>query len=277
MTYQAHETSTEGGRPVELYVFTIGSSVYYYTSAEDEVTIAAQVYIPRPGLQREAFVDGPEERNTDFEVTLPTSDPVSQFFTQAMPGLRIGLVVYRYHRGDTPTPETHQVFDGYVHSAAPQKNMKEMRIVARPAIATSGTQIPPRTCQGSCNFVLYGPKCGVDDTNPAFRASARTATGQVGNVLTVAGLGAYAPGWFTGGYVEAIDTADFRLVLDDDGAGNLTLIVPFATAPTTVNVLAGCDHTAEGAHGCGPKFDNGDRFGGFPYVPKKNPFESGVV
>jgi hypothetical protein len=48
MTYEAFESSVEGGRPVELYKFIIGADVYRYTSAEDEIVppFDANTYFP---------------------------------------------------------------------------------------------------------------------------------------------------------------------------------------------------------------------------------------
>jgi hypothetical protein len=87
---------------------------------------------------------------------------------------------------------------------------------------------------------------------------------------------AYAAGWFIGGFVEIVGSSDFRMVLDQDG-DDLELLLPFVTTPTLVNVFAGCSHDPESPHGCGPKFDNGDNYGGFFYVPTKNPFETGII
>lgn len=274
MTYLSNETSVEAGRPVEVYRFTFGSTSYYYTSSVSDETLSAQDYVAT-AISRSEIKTGPKERNADFQVTMPTSDPVAQIFVGRLPGVRVRLTVRRYHRGDTPTPEVKLIFDGYVQSATFSKFMKETTLTARPTLAVSGQTIPPRTFQSSCNHDLYDPlTCKADDTDPAFRAASKSVTSQVGSLLTVADLGAYAAGWFQAGYVESIDTGDFRTVLDDDGAGGLTLLLPFPTAPTVVNVFAGCDHTT-GAGGC-PKFDNGNNYGGFYIVPKRNPFQTGI-
>jgi uncharacterized phage protein (TIGR02218 family) len=270
MTYSGNETSTEGGRPVEIYVFTTGGTIQRYTSAEDEVTVGVNTYEP-VAIRRSDTADGPEEREHDFTFELPSSDEVAQLFAGVLTGDRTRVTVSRYHRGDTPTPEVVVIFDGYVQSARFTDDLAVCRITARSVISSLGRQAPARTFQAMCNHVLY--TCRVDDTDSSFRASAVSATSQVGSLLTVSGLGAFAAGWFTGGYVEEIGTGIRRLILNDDGAGGLTLLVPFAVAPTTVNVFAGCDHT--GAT-CQSKFDNLINFGGFPFVPTKNPFSTGL-
>lgn len=274
MTYDAYEISTEAGRPVEVFRFQIGATSYYYTSAEDTVTLSGQDYDPVQ-IRRDDSADGPDKRDYDFQVVLPTSDEVAQFFVGTLPGNRVRLTVSRFHRDDTPTPQVVVVFDGYVQGATFARAMKECTLTARPLLAGLGRTAPPRTYQSECNHELYNPAtCKADDTNPAFRASAKGVTAQVGNVLTVTGLGAYSAGWFTGGYVEAIGSSDFRMILDDDGAGNLTLLLPFAVTPSTVNVFAGCDHSIAT---CKAKFDNILNFGGFAFVPTRNIHQTGII
>lgn len=274
MTYQAKETSVEDGRPVEVYTFTVGAQQFFYTSAEDVVAIGSTSFTPRP-ISRENTREDPARRDQDFVVRLPTSDDVAQFFVGVMPGIRVRLKVQRFHRSDTPTPEVVTVFDGFVNAARFEKQARECILVSRPVLASNGRTIPRRTYQGPCNHVLYDPlTCKVDDTDAAFRAANRTVTSQVGNVLTVVGISpAYPDGHFTGGYVEAIGQNDFRLILDHVGA-TLTLLLPFSQIPPLVNVFAGCAHDVAT---CSSKFDNLLNYGGFPFVPTRNPFQSGIV
>lgn len=276
MTYDSNETSTEAGRPVEVFHFTIGATHYYYTSSESAETLSAQEYEP-VAISRTEFKDGPKERNADFQVRLPTTDPVAQLFIGRLPGTRIRITVSRFHRDDLPTPQVALIFDGYAQSATFEEHFKITVLTCRPTLSSSGQTIPPRTFQNACNHELYDPlTCKVDSTNPLYRASVKPVVSQVGSLLVVTGLGAYAADWFVSGFVEAIDTGDFRLVLAEEGTGNLRLLMPFPATPSTVNVFAGCDHTGMGAHGCGPKFNNGDNYGGHFFVPKRNPFQTGI-
>lgn len=274
MTYQSQETSVEAGQPVELYTFTLGTLPFYYTSSEDEIPVGVNTFLPR-AISRENTREDPSKRDQDFVVRLPTDDDVSRAFIGTLPGIRVSLKVQRFHRTDTPTPEVVTIFDGFVNAARFEKQGKECVLISRSVIASNGRTIPRRTFQGPCNHVLYDPlTCKVDDTDAAFRAATRTVTSQVGNLLTVSGISpAYADGWFTGGYVEDIAGNDFRLILDHTG-GVLTLLIPFSTPPTLVNVFAGCAHDIAT---CSAKFDNVLNYGGFPFVPNNNPFQTGLV
>lgn len=277
MTYAANETSVDSGRPVEIYEITAGATPFFYTSAEDDVNPSGvQNYIAIAGLKRTDTEDGPEKREGDFQIELPTTDALAQIFTGVMPGFRVRMKVRRFHRDDTPTPEVVQIFDGYIQSASFTKNLKQTILTARPVIASIGKQIPRRTYMSSCNHVLYEPlTCRVDDTDPAFRASVLEVAGQVGNVMTVVSglLGVYADGFMDAGFVEVVGGADFRLILEHVG-NSVTLLVPFSVTPASVNVFAGCAHVISV---CEAKFDNTIQFGGFAFVPTRNPFQTGIV
>jgi hypothetical protein len=80
-----------------------------------------------------------------------------------------------------------------------------------------------------------------------------------------------------------IETAsgDLRYIIDHSGT-QLTLIVPLSDLTEDVNdssgdalvaLYPGCDHTRET---CKDKFDNLANYGGFPWIPSKNPFANSV-
>ena len=273
MTYDAFETSTEAGDPVEVYEVVAGTTTYYFTSADSVQTIGAQDYTPVGGLQRGDRQEGPDRRERDFTLELPTANELAQLFVGVLPGFRVRLTVKRFHASDTPTPEVVQVFDGYVQSASFGKaGGKVCTLTARTTIASLGRVLPRRTFASSCVHVLYDSStCKVDDTDPTFRASTLSVASQVGGVLTVSsGLsGTYADDYMQGGFVEVIGGADFRLIIGHTG-NVLTLQQPFATEPSSVNVYAGCAHMISV---CSSKFDNVVNYGGFAFVPTRNPFE----
>jgi hypothetical protein len=274
MTYQSLETSVESGRPVEVYTFTIGGSVYRRTSTEGGVTIGVEDFDP-VALERGKLEDDLERHDTEFEIVMPASDPLCQLFLNVPPGQSVAVLVRRYHVTDTPTPEVRTIFDGELQTVSYRKGVKEAVLVCLPKLAAGNHTVPAFTFQGPCNHVHYDEDtCKVDPTDPAFRASSYSVSAQVGRVLTVPGLSVdFAAGWFIGGLVEATGAGDFRMVLDQVG-DDLYLLLPFVTQPTLVTVLAGCAHDTS-ADGC-PKFANGENYGGFPFVPKKNPYETGL-
>lgn len=276
MSYASFEQSVDSGQPVEVFEITAGAITYYYTSSPTTQTIGAQDYTAVAGLERGNNAEGPERRSHDFTLDLPTSNAVAQLFTGTLPGYRIRLVVKRFHPDDLPTPEVVQVFDGFVQTASFKKGGFVTELVARPVLAAIGRQVPKRAYSSACNHLLYDPTtCKVDDTDPTFRASALSVASQVGNVLTVSsGLsGLYSDGFMEAGFVEVVGGSDFRLIRTHVG-NVLTLSVPFSVAPLSVNVYAGCGHSIAV---CKSTFDNVINFGGFAFVPNRNPVADGIV
>lgn len=276
MSFDTYESSVDSARPVEVYDIVAGTQSFFYTSAQDDQLIGAQTYTAVDGLQRGPVADGPNKREADFQLELPTTDPLSQIFTGQQPGIRISLKVKKFHRLDLPTPEVIQIFDGFIQSASFKLQAKKTILTARPTITAVGRQVPRRVYSAACNHVLYDTvTCKVDDTDPLFRASALTVSSVVGNIMTLTvGLsGVYADGFMNAGFVEFIGQSDFRLILDHTG-NVLELQQPFSTNPTSVNVFAGCGHSVSV---CSSKFNNVDRYGGFPFVPTKNPYSTGII
>lgn len=278
MTYDSLETSIGDARPVELYEFTLGATSYAYTSAEDDITINADTWSAR-AIKRGKVEEGPKRRSSDFAVTLPASDDLAQNFLGIMPGVRVPMTVKRFHRGDTSvggSPEVITIFNGWVLSANFSKNGKECKLTARHALANLGRIIPSRSYASQCSHTMYDPTtCKLDDTSPLYRISVDSVVSQVGSVLTVSTIvsGGFSDGDFNSGYVEAVGTTDFRLITSQTGNA-LTLLTPFGSVPSTVNIFRGCPHTIEA---CGDEFDNVINFGGCAFVPTRNPYQSGVL
>lgn len=276
MSFDAFETSIDSGKPVEVYTVVAGLTTYRWTSAQDEQTVSASTYTPVLGLKRGKFTTDPANREQDFQFEVPTENALAQLFVGNQPGIRIRVTVDKFHRDDLPTPELREVFDGYVQSASFKDSGKRCIFTARETLASVSRQVPRRVYSSACNHVLYDPStCQVDDTDVAFRAASLTVASVVDTVITVtSGLsGTYVDGWFDAGFVEAVGDSDFRLIIQH--AGNVvTVLTPFATAPALVNVFAGCGHRIVD---CKDDFDNVDRFGGFAFVPYRNPYSTGIL
>lgn len=268
MSYEALETSVESGRPVELYTFTIGSEVYRYTSAEDTVLFDSQNYFPRQISRTSTSLETDEHRK-QLEVTLPTEDLVSRRFIGIVPGVPVLLQIFRFHRGDA---ESILLWEGRVVGASYKLAGAQCVLRAITSEAAFSRTIPRFKFQGLCNHVLFDTGCQVVKVDFTYEGP---VIGEVGNTITVNGLSAtvgvdFAPG----GYVARQDGTDFRLILSQAG-DVLTLPLPFEQSVfgATVDVVAGCDHTTTE---CVTKFNNIINYGGFPYVPSKNPFQVGV-
>ncbi len=282
MTYEAFEESAEGSQPIEVYKFTLGAQVFKYTSAEDTITIGADIYAPI-AISRSNLRQGPEERDSVLEIEVPTDNAFAGLYLSIVPGDRAKIVVQRVQRPDFPGPEVITIFTGFVQGVRFTNQGKTATIAALPTISVTSRPIPRFTYSSLCNHLLYDTGCKVDETDSAFLLDNALVTAASGNTITVAGVAAKgASDFFVSGFVAASGNSDFRLVIAQSG-DVLTLLLPFpfAVVGTTVDVLAGCDHTIAT---CDSKFftpevvtSNVINFGGFAFIPTRNIFETGLV
>ncbi|MCL3883718.1 DUF2163 domain-containing protein [Marivita sp. GX14005] len=132
-----------------------------------------------------------------------------------------------------------------------------------------------RVYQAPCSAVLGDAACGVDLSDPAFRAEAVVAEVlEVGMVLSVPG--AFDPGWFQRGRLNVLDGAAQGLwgsvkrdVAGEGGARRVELWEPLRAtlaAGDRVALIAGCDKRFAT---CREKFGNVLNFQGFPDIPQE--------
>jgi hypothetical protein len=121
----------------------------------------------------------------------------------------------------------------------------------------------------------------VDDTDSRWRLTVDVSA-QSGATITVPGAGGFGADWWVGGFVEIDGGDDARLVLAQSG-NDLTLLLPFPQSAVGRQIIAfaGCDHTITT---CDTKFDTPEdtdsnviNYGGFAFVPTRNPYQTGLL
>lgn len=268
MAYGTFEDSAESARPVELYIFVIGTETYRYTSAEDTVIYSANNYLSRQIDRTSPKASSNESGRQQMEITLPTSDPVAARYVGIVPAERASLEIIRFHRGDAPNGVI--LWNGRIVSAKFEQQGALCRLFSISSEAALSRPIPGRKYQGLCNHTLYNPLCQVVKASHKYSGNVSAVSG---NTITVDGINAAkGAGWAIGG---TIDHGNDRRLITEQSGDVLTLQLPFQSTPLnqTVDVYAGCDHKITV---CDSKFSNAINFGGFPYVPTKNPFNTGL-
>ena len=269
-SFDAEESSLENSQPVEIYRILLGSQSFYYTSSEDTVTVVGIDYTPLAGIQRSAIVRGKTERNKTLTIKIPATSELAQEYVLTPPGRKAVLQIFRAQRGDVSfTPKL--IYDGVIKSAIFPANGQLCELTVQTSESATSQQIPRYTYMSMCNHVLYGAGCDVDPTN--FQHSG-VVTSVSGTQITISGLAASGLD-FTGGYVASPLSTEFRLVLAQS-SDTLTLLLAFQQDydGSTVTAFAGCDHSLFGD--CTQVFSNETEFGGFAFVPNRNPFTGGL-
>lgn len=269
MTFDGTESSQASGSPVELYEFLLGAQAFRFTSGESEITFNGATYEPVE-IKRSRIAVTQEQRAQVVEVDLPSSNPLVRRFINSVPGSRVVLNIRRFHTLDG-TSETVTIFKGVAQSVGFTVDGLRAKVAVLPITEALSRQLPRFTFQGPCNHVLYDSQCKVVSGNHKFTG---TVSDVSDNVITVPGIGAEpAPKSYVAGFVS-LGGVDFRMILSTSG-DDLTLLLPFDVNVTgqEVDVFEGCGHDIET---CRTQFDNVENYGGFHFVPLRNPFDTGI-
>jgi uncharacterized phage protein (TIGR02218 family) len=271
MTFTAQETSIQAGQPIELYLFTVGARKFYFTSALADITIGVQVYTSIH-LSRSEIEDSGEIPKSSVTLEAPRDFEVAELFRVAPPSDVVMLDISRLHLSDGIL-EAKLIWTGRVlnceWTAGSVCNLTCESLYA--ALLRRGLR---RLYQRQCPHVLYGAACKV--SSGSWRTTLNLAApGSTVSGITIsdAGIDALADGYFAGGYLEyfnAEGAIERRGIKSHVGADiTITHAIPTLTLPATVFLYSGCDHTLTT---CDTKFANVANYGGFPYIPKVNPF-----
>lgn len=270
MTFTDDEKTVHDAEPVELYEFTGPSATftYRYTSHAEDYTFNTFLYtaipIKRNNIVARATLDKPS-----LQVTLPITTQLVQDYAFGISPRSLTCKLYREHpfTGNNVT-----YWAGTMTELAVDGENAVLTIPSKLGAAL-GISLPTISYQSLCNHVLYDARCTIDDQ---LAANKKTGTVQV-----ISGGGAQislnisptpSNDEHQAGDLVRVADGERRLIMGN--VGNVfTLNWPFRTLSVSDSMEAyrGCDHTVDT---CKTKFTNEDNFGGFPYIPSKNPFKA---
>lgn len=274
MSFDTIEKS-EYFEPQELYKFTRGVFSWFFTSGDTAISYLGNSYLPVP-INRSKIESTQEIGKTTLNIDVSRRNPFVIQFIEAAPTDIITATVTRLHASD---PDTAIIFSGRVINVSFKENEAKITcastqsILKRPGLR--------RMFQTTCPHALYGSQCKALKVNFSIAA---TLTAVDGTLLTSTSFVvsidvAFDATWLVGGIVE-INTAglvDKRFIVDHDNtSGTITLNLPLSNAlvGSTVTVFPGCDRSPEQ---CNDKFSVIENYGGFPFIPEKNPMDGTSV
>ena len=271
----ALETSVASSRPIELYTFVVGSETFNYTSGQDDFIFNSTTYTAIKGMNRGAVAQGRDERNRALEIRMPGDDDLVTRWRVRPPAVQASVTVRRVQRDETPSVVTSQlVFTGFIGGIAFNGPGELAVIGALSAEASVRRQTPRFVYGGQCNWFLYEPGCGIDPNLHKFTGTV-SAQDDDNSTITVPGVGAFSSK-MPSGIVVPIGLTDRRSVTVQTG-DVLTLNVRFSQTIVGLNIdcFKGCDRLIDGD--CANEYNNVIEFGGFPFVPTKNIFGTGIT
>ena len=273
-TYQELEEARIQPLLVELYEFKVGVLTYRYTSSDQDMVPsdgAGHVYASEY-FERTTVAQNEELNKENVTVSVHRDNAVAKLYWKRPPDQTIIMSIWRYHHSNTLEQEVVLYWSGRILSCSFKGTVAELVCEA-----TSTSMKQPgltRKYQGSCPHPLYSVNCKVVRANQEFYTNVSVSTG---DVIEATGASAYADNHFTGGYLNWLGSdgnQQSRMIYSHTGE-QLTLDWEIAGMKVLDQlwIYPGCKHNMSD---CFNKFMNIINYGGFPYVPEKNPYETTV-
>ncbi|MCR6497100.1 phage BR0599 family protein [Thermomonas sp. S9] len=251
---------------IDLYDVTLGTRVLHLTPHETVVQLDGPRYLPLP-IRRNALALGAEAAKAALELDVPPDcELVRQLLAAAVTGETSML------RLRTAQPDA---YGGWTFLT------RWMGRVLGVEVADDSARIRGESAQVSlkriglrrlysraCAHVLYSAACGATP----IVASAVVSNSAGRTVDLAGGVPAAVAGMLSGGWLET--ASGVRHMIVSESTAGVELLYPAPLAPGDgITLTAGCDHSTAT---CAARFSNLDNYGGFPFIPTKNPFATGV-
>lgn len=266
MSYRVIELSVERGAPVELYEFAQKTKRWTYASSADAVTHNHITYTPLP-IARDRIKQTNDIFKDSLKLKFPRSNAFASQFLGFAPDDVTTVTVLRGHQGDA---EFILYWKGRVVGARAASN--EITIECESVFTSVRRPGLRARFEYSCRHALYSGNCGVSQASHKHDGTVNSVVG--GLQVHIAAAATQPDGYLTGGMLITNDgTARF---LTKHAGEVVTLSRPIHTPllGQEVSIYPGCDHL-RGT--CNAKFNNLDNFGGFPFIPKRNPFDGSSI
>ena len=269
MSFGSFESSLEDSQPFEIYRVILGTQEFFYTSGENTVTVDGDDYVPTE-IKRTAIAMGKQTRAKVLSVSIASATPLAQRYVGPPPGVRASISIFRLQRLDG-TGDKALIYSGTIKAVTFPKNGQFAQLECQSLEASTNRSVPRYTYMGMCNHLLFSTLCGVIQNDFKHQG---IVTAVVSNIITIGGLSASGLG-VQGGFIDNSTGTEKRQILAVTG-DDVTVLLPFEVDPigTQVTVFAGCDRVL--TSDCAVKFSNEERYGGFAFVPNRNPFTAGI-
>lgn len=278
MTYNAREDSVQSGSPVFLFQFVQGVLSWRYTSTAFPVNALGFTWTPTHLAPGNTSQSGDMTKDT-MSLKFARDQEFARTFLGYTPDQVTTVTIYRGHIND-PDGQFIAYWKGRVASF--KATGDQVSIECEPIFTSLRRPGLRARWQRSCRFALYHRGCGLD---PEQFGVDGMCTAVDGVKIVVPEAATQPDGWFTGGMLKSPDGV-LRYIVRHSGQ-NLELIRPVDSLTKAVagggygmaygewyggpgvRLYPGCDHS-RGT--CKDKFNNLDNYGGFPWIPSKNPF-----
>lgn len=251
------------GTPIELYRFTRGPNTWLLSTGRRRITLGSDNYDP-DYVKRENIRSTGDKGREKIVITMANDHPLVAAYAGGIPGFPTNVSILRT---DDNGATVKYIWSGRV--VTNEFVGSEGKLNCEPISTTLKRLGLRRPYQVLCPLVLYDPNsCRAVDVQ-----TDATITEIDGNNLIIDSTDGttFFNGRFAGGKLrfggQVYFVQDYTV---GSGVRTLFLAQPIngLVVGSVVSLSRGCTHDVSGCGG----FANLDNYGGFPYMPQRNPF-----
>lgn len=257
MSYTTLENSQQEAKPEFRYEFVGMGSTVRYTSAPFDYSDGVNTWSAVAIGHTEISQTGDISRD-GVKISLPRDNAFAMGFVDGRVDGVTSLTIYRVLATDSVVYWKGRVTSGKLTRSVIEIECESVLASVRRA----GLQ--PRYMK-MCIHPLYGRGCNLNIADWSVGPASVSAIAD--NVLTIPTASGQPDGWYFGGTLQFGDI--HRLIVQHVG-NKITLLrgIVGLTTSSVVYIAPGCDHSPEK---CNDTFSNIANFGGYPWLPEKNP------
>lgn len=259
--------------PIELYRITCGDDVWRYTSGDKNYTNWDGEYLAVP-MGRSSIESKGQVKKENLDVSFDVHNEMARDFLIHTPDRMVYLTVYIV--GDQGE---YTGWKGRLSATKPNKS--QITLVFESIYTSIKSSLLTQSYQRNCRHLIYSEMgCRVKKEDHMLELPVASINGYT---LTLAGATGHPSRYYLGGIVEfnggmrgVLDQIYSVFTLSDQWPSLQKAVAEAAAAGTvvTVKIYPGCDKTTSDCFG---KFENLPNFGGFPFIPLKNPFDGSIT
>lgn len=273
---------------VELYRFQestfteapSGELRWCWTSGQDPITHEGEVFTPC-AISRGQMESKNELSKANIDVVLDMDNEMGRRWLHEFIDAIITLDLFEQDEDD----DVHIVWKGRLATVKPE--MDQIKLVFESVFTSLRRPGLRARYQRSCRHMVYGRGCRLNKEDWAIEGSLH---GVSATIVTVPEAANYPDGWFATGMIEAPD-GTLKFISSHVGSV-LTLLQPseslarafnrtgygysygLAYGKAKVRLFPGCNRTRDECHS---KFGNLPNYGGFDWIPLRNPFNGSSI
>lgn len=266
--------------PKELYRFVEGPQVWTVTSADEDETYNDEVYTSTT-VGRNEIENKNQLSRANIEVSFSLDNQMARRWMRQTMETVVSLTIFAKDSNGVITVS----WKGRLASVKPEKTA--ITLIFESVFTSLRRPGLRARYQRACRYVLYGRGCKLNKDDFAVIGQVTAVTGQT---VVVPEAASFANGYFTGGMIEGPDGA-LRFITNHNGS-TLTLIrmlesinegfvnagygrgYGMSYGGLSCRIFPGCPRER---NICNSRFDNLDNYGGFPFIPLRNPFDGSSI